>query len=323
MLKYIKQSEKWETLSRKPFSWEEREKLENLIHDDFSVKEISSFLKRNTSIIYRELKRVEGKYEAVKAAKQAKFQRKKRGKKRTVTLKKDIIISNLLKDKYSVYEIAKFKIKTFSISIQTIYNWIKNRWINFKYRDLPRWRFIKRNKFKNGKRHNRRSILTRSEKINSRSVFGHWELDLLVGGRTNNKGVLLVLYERITRFTIIRKIESKKAIVINESISKIINSYGVNNFKTITTDNGKEFLKLADLEGIFNMIIYYCRPYRPYEKGGVENVNILIRTWIPKGDNFSHFAKSKIQYIENRINNKHRRILNGQTAREIFLNHKL
>ena len=50
----------------------------------------------------------------------------------------------------------------------------------------------------------------------------------------------------------------------------------------------------------------------------VENINGLIRRFLPKGTNFDNITDEQINKIENRINNRCRKILGWKSPNEIF-----
>ena len=171
-----------------------------------------------------------------------------------------------------------------------------------------------------------KSIENRPKEANERSEYGHWEGDLVIGKR--KKGcVLLTFTERLTREEIIIKIKEKN----NEYVVKALNSlerrYGerfYNKFKTITFDNGVEFM---DYEGMEKSClrkkkrtsIYYAHPYCSGERGSNENNNRLIRRWIPKGTSIDEISKEFIQKIEDWINNYPRAIFDYKSSNELLL----
>ena len=171
-----------------------------------------------------------------------------------------------------------------------------------------------------------KSIENRPKEANERSEYGHWEGDLVIGKR--KKGcVLLTFTERLTRKEIIIKIKGKN----NEYVVKALNSlerrYGkrfYNKFKTITFDNGVEFM---DYEGMEKSClrkkkrtsIYYAHPYCSGERGSNENNNRLIRRWIPKGTSIDEISKEFIQKIEDWINNYPRAIFDYKSSNELLL----
>lgn len=162
------------------------------------------------------------------------------------------------------------------------------------------------------------SISNRPQKINDRSEYGHWEMDLVVGKR--GKGAaLLTLTERQTRQELIFKIPDKKASSIQsvfDRMEKKMKNFK-NEFKSITTDNGSEFLQYEQLRksiyGGARFEIYYCHSYAAWEKGSNENHNRMIRRFFPKGTNFNNITKKQIQAVQHWMNHYPRKVLNWET----------
>ena len=96
-------------------------------------------------------------------------------------------------------------------------------------------------------------------------------------------------------------------------------------FKTITVDNGSEFLDFEGIEKSYyskakRTKIYYCHPYSSYERGSNENANKLIRRWFRKGSNFDRCNNDYVQYVQNWINTLPRKLFNGMCSNELFQN---
>ena len=171
-----------------------------------------------------------------------------------------------------------------------------------------------------------KSIENRPKEANERSEYGHWEGDLVIGKR--KKGcVLLTFTERLTREEIIIKIKGKNNEYVVKALNSLERKYGkrfYNKFKTITFDNGVEFM---DYEGMEKSClrkkkrtsIYYAHPYCLGERGSNENNNRLIRRWIPKGTSIDEISKEFIQKIENWINNYPRAIFDYKSSNELLL----
>ena len=206
------------------------------------------------------------------------------------------------------------------ISAKTIYNYIDRKQINISPFDLrfklrrkkPKKQYIKQNKKKLGK-----SIEIRPEYINDRSEFGHWEGDTVVDKNCNS---ILVLQERTSRKGILLKLKRHTSEEVNRQLKILKNKYGEKFkkiFKTITFDNGSEFYKTIDFENE-NLQIYFTHPYCSYEKGGVENLNGIIRRYLPKNKNLKEITRQKLKAINEQIDNTPRKILNYQTPKEYF-----
>jgi IS30 family transposase len=173
-----------------------------------------------------------------------------------------------------------------------------------------------------------RSIDDRPTEIAGRQQVGHWEIDLVVGGKGTGSAVLLTLIERKSRKLIARKIKDKTQTAVIRAINGIERSMGKEAFKalfkSITADNGSEFLDFSAIEAsVFGEAarshIYYAHPYSSWERGSNENTNRMIRRFIPKGSDLTKWTQAAIQKIENWINRYPRKILNFKTAEEIFI----
>ena len=64
--------------------------------------------------------------------------------------------------------------------------------------------------------------------------------------------------------------------------------------------------------------MYYCHPYSSYERGSNENQNRLIRQFIPKGKSINSISDAYIQYVQDHINNKYRKMLGYRTSADLF-----
>jgi IS30 family transposase len=163
-----------------------------------------------------------------------------------------------------------------------------------------------------------RNIEKRPAGIGDRNVYGHWEMDTVVSAQGTGKSCLLVLSERMTREEIVIKIKNKKSSSVVHALNMLERKSGSRKFrekfKTITVDNGVEFL---DGEGIEKSrytkgnrtTLYYCHPYSSYERGTNENINRMIRRFFPKGTNFDEVTTKQVSMVQDWINNYPRKIL--------------
>ena len=93
-------------------------------------------------------------------------------------------------------------------------------------------------------------------------------------------------------------------------------------FKSITVDNGSEFLGWEMLEksclkaNTKRPDIYYCHPYSARERCTIEQINGHIRRFIPKGSDISKYTNQELKDIETWLNTYPRRIINGFSAWE-------
>ena len=172
-----------------------------------------------------------------------------------------------------------------------------------------------------------KSIEHRPKEANDRKVYGHWEGDLVVG-KQGTKTVLFTLTERMTRQEIIIKLPNKETKTKAKALDKIERRYKgafYKTFKSITFDNGVEFMGYKGLEKSCRRkkertSIYYAHPYCSGERGTNENNNRLIRRFIPKGIDLTNIKKSRIQEIEDWINNYPRAMFDYKSSNMILSN---
>jgi len=85
---------------------------------------------------------------------------------------------------------------------------------------------------------NRVSIEQRPDSVKEKTRIGDWEIDTVIG--QNHKGALVTIVERKTKFTLIKRVESKHAEGVTQATISLLEPHSDNVF-TITADNGKEF----------------------------------------------------------------------------------
>lgn len=331
-------------------SLKERIKLEALLEAKKEVKEIARILKRNKSTIYREIKRgtvtrmqtdlsEKETYRAHVA--QADYERLGRNKERSLKIGKDYqleeyIRQKLTEDRYSPdaiigeIQIRELKFEK-SICTKTLYNYIekgifsgignKDLWEK-KKRKKRRYRPIGRISYTNRLG---RSIEDRPQKIDTRQEYGHWEADTVKGPQRTKTG-LFTLTERRSREEILIKVKRATQEAIQEAIDNLEKKYGPvfkAKFKSITFDNGVEFLNWESLEisaikkNKRRMRVYFAHAYSAWERGTNENQNRMIRRFIPKKVNIASVSENRIQDIQDWMNNYPRKILGYKTANQV------
>ena len=217
-----------------------------------------------------------------------------------------------------------------TVSTKTFYNYVHQGKTSIKPIDLPR--MVRRKTKKNWKtyipkRQKGVSITERPESVDSREAFGHWEGDLVTGPRDGQNGAYLTLLERKTRFYYMIPISSKSSKKVYMQINKLHKFYGdsfKDIFKSITFDNGSEFSRWKDMEVNPNTKekrtkIYFGRPYHSCDRASNENCNGLIRYFIQKGTDINTIDKKTSIDINNKINQKKRKILGYLPAEKLFL----
>jgi IS30 family transposase len=213
-----------------------------------------------------------------------------------------------------------------NISTKTLYNYIdKGIFANISNKDL----WIKKDgKKRNYKKirtvalNNRtgRSITERPKEANERTEPGHWEIDLVVG-KQGTKAAILTLVDRKQRkslYVLIRNKTQKEVIAAIKRVRRRVGGSFDNVFKTITSDNGSEFLDSKAIKKAAKCDeVYYAHPYSSWERGSNENGNRILRRFVPKGTDIGKLTVAELQQIEDWVNNYPRKILGYKSANQM------
>ena len=149
----------------------------------------------------------------------------------------------------------------------------------------------------------------------NRSRFGHYEMDTVVSS-TNGTGGLLVLVGRKSRRCVIELIDHVTQGDVIKALRRMVKRGVLGKVRSITTDNGCEFLDPDKIKAVVGSNVYYTRAYASWEKGSVENCNRFVRRWYPKGTDFGKCTRGEMHKLEKVINSIHRKMFNGLTAYE-------
>ncbi len=336
----------------KHFTETERYKLEALIAGRVPQKKIGQVLRKDRVTIYREIKRGKitlknteleeiERYRADIA--QRDYEEKVSYRERSLKIGKDRELEEYIRkkikdEKYSpdalVGEIKAKGMKFEGLMCtKTLYNYIDRGMIaDIGRRDLCYGaKGIKKGNRKprislNNRRG--RSIEERPESINKREEAGHWEGDCVKGPQGKSKVSLFTLTERKMRKQIIKQIDTTSQKEINRCMDELEKQNGdkfKEKFKSITFDNGVEFLDWTSIEtsilkpGTKRTTTYYAHAYSSWERGSNENHNRIIRRFIPKGTDISKVSEAKIEWIENWMNDYPRKILGYKSPNEMDL----
>ena len=315
-----------------PLTLYEREKIELHLRAHDSLRDIAKMLQRDHSVIVRELERNtcrDGTYRAEQAHEYAK---KRQGKQRTRKLEmnedlKQYIVEQMMVEQWSPEQIVGRLKKRLEprmigkgISHETIYQFIyqgQGRFMGL-YQYLRRGHKRRQNRYSRKHRRNPPiSFITpiqyRPEEINEKREFGHWESDTTI---CENRGeAISVQYERSIQLARLTKIPDKSMEATEGVWRELVESLPI---KSLTMDRGSEGGNHWKLRLEHGIDTYQCDPYSSWQKGGVENINGLIRQYIPRGTDLSSITHYQIYVIQEKLNNRPRKLLDYQTPNERF-----
>lgn len=141
-------------------------------------------------------------------------------------------------------------------------------------------------------------------------------MDTIVG--KDGKGVIVTLVDKYSSLLLMRKLETgKKAPPLAQTVIKMTKEAKIQ-VRSITTDNPTEFTGHKEIAKGLGCVVYFAHPYSSWEKGAIENMNGLIKQYIPKKENFEKYTHQEIRQIQDKINGKPRKKIGFRTPSEVF-----
>jgi IS30 family transposase len=154
------------------------------------------------------------------------------------------------------------------------------------------------------------SIRERPADVTDRAVPGHWEGDLLMGGRTSSVATLV---ERQSRYVILVRLPNKETATVVGALAKRVQRLPQGLMKSLTWDRGTELADHRAFTVATTVAVYFCDPQSPWQRGSNENTNGLLRQYLPKGADFSTLSQAQLDAIALRLNTRPRMTLGFQT----------
>lgn len=336
---------------RKNMNYTERVRLEEALRHRVPVAEIARELGFNRQTIYNEMERgsymhnveyaYEKRYSAAKG--QIIHLQRQKNKGRPLKIGNDIAYANFLEEKMLsksdkrkrcspavALELARREGFETEVCVTTLYSYIdKGVFLELTNKDL--WEKPKRKPRKKRQEDEEPkvahkhlpSITQRPEESSQRSELGHWEMDLVISSGDTRR-CFLTMTERKSREEIIIPLPDHRAVTIRRAIDRLERqTVGFKRkFRSITTDNGPEFLEYEQLIQSCRskgkrFDVYYCHSYSAWEKGTVEVHNRMIRRWFPKGTDFTKISQKEIAALQEWMNGYPRKVLGWKTPQEV------
>jgi IS30 family transposase len=312
----------------------EREEISRSLVAGESIRSIASKLGRAASTISREITRNGGpsRYRASQAEQSA-WDRARRPK--VCKLAQNRALARLVAEKLQL-EWAPEQIagwlkctypgdESFQVSHETIYRslYIQSRGALKKelVDHLRRTRTMRRSRHHTQKTsdHGRIvdpiSISERPAIVEDRAVPGHWEGDLLCGGKNSH---IATLVERKTRYVMLVKLKGKDTQTVVDALIKHAQKLPQELYKSLTWDRGKEMADHKRFTLATDVKVYFCDPQNPWQRGTNENTNGLLRQYFPKGIDLSPYSQAQLNAVARRLNGRPRKTLNYETPAERY-----
>ena len=320
-------------MSYKHLTMEERNVIYRMRFVGHSDAEIARCLGRHRSSIGRECQRnanTDGRYDPgvaqtwANSRRRAHLRRPKTGHRRLMAY-----VAEHLMDRWSPEQIAgrlsaraPALLEGLSISHTTIYRWIwSSPERSRQFRPFLRIARKPRRKpygkpSRRGQILGKRSIDERPKEANERKRLGDWEGDTIVG--KGRKGFLLTCVDRASRFLIARKLDACAADPVAQQLQRTIRRLPASKRRSLTLDNGREFARPMELERRLDLPLYFAHPYHAWERGTNENLNGLLRQYLPKATDLTQVTDQQLQSHVRALNRRPRKGLAFRCPFELF-----
>ena len=308
-------------------TYEQRYAISVMLKAKYRQKQIAEAIDKDKSVVSREIARNcdkrNGNYDADLAERKYEKRRDSKPKKVYFTAEIQEMVEDKLAKKYSPEQIVGVAKKqgVACVSHERIYHhiWKDKRKKGNLYDHLrtkgKRYRKRGAAKDSRGIIPDRVDISQRPKVVDDRERAGDLEIDTIIG--KNHQGAILTVNDRASGLLKMKKLEGKSAqqlamatIELLEDMKPFLN--------TITADNGREFAAHQTISKALEIDFYFARPYHSWERGANENLNGLIRQYIPKQTDFSTITDEYIKFVENELNNRPRKRHDFQTPNQIF-----
>lgn len=295
----------------------------------YSIGEIAKSFHRQKSVVWYELekKRKHTKYDS-EYAKHLTYVRMRSsrtvGKK--IAMQNDLraFVEKQLMDDQAPEEIAK-RIKRIEKQLPYVSGSAIRRYITSVYGRRIEWHrskvFKKRRRRVAARKRieNKHMISERPRRIELRQGLGHMEGDFIVSGKSG-KGVVFALRDRNVRMNLLEKILPVSVRAVDRALGRMKQRYP--EMQTLTFDNDILFLEHKKLEKKYQVKIYFCFPHSPWQKPSIENLNKILRRYIPKGSDISKYSRRFVKNLEAKLNRRFMDCLGSLTPLEAYAKQK-
>jgi len=309
---------------------EQRYTIEVLLTKGNTQDFIAKLIGKHKSVISREISRNKdkrnGKYNSNLAQRKYELRIKEKPKRIRFTEEVKSKVNELLREDYSPEQLTGYckKENIECVSHERIYQHV---WANKKaggnlHEHLRRQgrKYRKRGNKKDtrGIIKDRVDIDERPEIVEKKERFGDFEIDTIIG--KNHKGAIVTINDRASGYLWMGKVAKRTAEAVYEATVILLEE--IKSFvKTITGDNGKEFAFHKKIAKKLDINFYFAKPYHSWERGANENLNGLVRQYIPKKTDFNTITDEFIKQVQIKINSRPRKRFNYENP--IFVKNEL
>ena len=150
------------------------------------------------------------------------------------------------------------------------------------------------------------SIRERPAEVEDRAIPGHWEGDLLAGGKNSH---IATLVERQSRFVMLVQVPGKDTESVIDALVRQVKHLPAGLMSSLTWDRGTELADHKQFTVATNVNVYFCDPQSPWQRGSNENTNGLLRQYFPKGADLTGYSQGDLDAVALQLNTRPRKTL--------------
>ena len=159
---------------------------------------------------------------------------------------------------------------------------------------------------------NRVPIHERPTVVADKTRVGDWEGDSVI---YTHKHAINTVNERVSGLVAFTKLTRKTAELTAEAVITKLQVFVAH---TVTFDNGSEFTQHGLITKALGVLVYFADPYSSWQRGANENINRQLRAYLPKRSDIRDLTQAELDDIAWELNNKPRRRLNWHTPQEVY-----
>ena len=160
-------------------------------------------------------------------------------------------------------------------------------------------------------------ISERPPEVDDRAVPGHWEGDLIIG--KGGRSAIGVLVERASRYVVLLHLpHGRTAEDVRSALTRQVSKMPAELRRTLTWDQGKEMAEHIRFSTDTNMVVYFCDPHSPWQRGTAENTNGLLRQYFPRTTDLSLHSAAHLNAVARELNGRPRQTLHWMKPSEVF-----
>jgi transposase, IS30 family len=125
------------------------------------------------------------------------------------------------------------------------------------------------------------------------------------------------VHERKSRLLLAIRLSSKAANGVARHLVNLFGAMPQPLRQTVTFDNGTEFARHLALHRL-SIATFFCDPYAPWQKGGIENAIGRMRRFIPRKTDLATLSTVRFRKLIAIYNNTPRKCLDFRTPAESF-----